>query len=90
MRWKRCEGSTFSCTSKRKKSGFGGAMAHFIIATAHGKGVLLCHQYAEKFTGVYFAHYIREHLHEASVPVHMRNPHCQQCQSTWETLPAGW
>ena len=54
--------------SKRKKYGTGEAMAHFIIVTvAQGKGVVLCEQYVEQFTGIYFADFIWERFHEAFV-----------------------
>ena len=54
MGWReRCEGLSFNCTTKSKKSGTGGAMAHFIVAFARGKGAVLCEQYIERFTGVY-------------------------------------
>ena len=66
MVWrKRCEALSFNCISKGKKSGTGGAMGHFIVAIAHGKGVVLCEQYVEQFIGAYFADFIRELFHEA-------------------------
>ena len=49
-------------------------MAHFIIVTvAQGKGVVLCEQYVEQFTGTYFADFIWERFHEAFV--NSANPH---------------
>ena len=42
-------------------------MAHFIVAIEHRKGVVLCEQYVEQFTGAYFADVIREHSHDAFV-----------------------
>lgn len=33
--------------------------AHFIVAIAHGVGVVLCEQYVELFTGAYSADFIR-------------------------------
>ena len=74
MVWrKRCEGLSFNFTSKVKKSGTGAAMAHFIVAIAHRKGVVLCEQYVERFTGAYFADVIREQFHQAFVK--SANPH---------------
>ena len=48
-------------------------MAHFIVAIAHGEGVVLCKQYVERFTGAYFADFIREYFHEAFF--NRANPH---------------
>ena len=71
MVWqKRCEGLSYNFTSK---PGTGGAMAHFIVAIPHGKEVVLCKQYVERFTCTYFADAIWEHFHEAFV--NSANPH---------------
>ena len=80
MVWrKRCEALSFNCISKGKKSGTGGAMGHFIVAIAHGKGVVLCEQYVEQFIGAYFADFIREHFmkHLPIVPIYMGNSSCK-------------
>jgi transposase len=63
MVWrKRSEGLNPNCTSKGKKAGSGGRMANFIVAIAYGKGVVLCEQYEDRFTGQYFADFIRKHF----------------------------
>ena len=46
-----------------------GAMGHFIVAIAHGKGVVLCEQYIERFTSAYF-------VRLSIVPIHMENSSC--------------
>ena len=60
-----CEGLKLGCTSKGNKAGTGGKMAHFIVAIACGKGVMLCEQYEERFTGKYYADFVREHFTRA-------------------------
>ena len=65
MIWrKRSEGLKLQCTTKRKKTGSEGSKAHFIVAIAHKSGVVLCEQYTGRFTGTYFAEFIREHFGE--------------------------
>ena len=66
MVWrKRSEGLGLQCTSKGKKEGTGGRMAHFVVCIAYNKGVMLCEQYTKRFTGEYFASFIRKHFEEA-------------------------
>ena len=63
MAWRKPnEGLCLNCTSKGKKAGSGGRMAHFIVAIAYQKGVICCEQYQDRFTGVYFANFIRTHF----------------------------
>ena len=59
---KRSEGLSPLCTAKGKKEGSGGKVAHFIVAIAYKKGVVLCEQYEETFTGSYFASFIKRHF----------------------------
>ena len=82
MVWReRCEG--FNCTSKGKKSGTGGAMAHFIVTIAHGKGVVLCEQYVERCLLcllvltllILFGNTFMNHL--STVPNYMGNSSCK-------------
>ena len=61
---KRKEGLSLNCTTRGKKVGFRGKMAHFIVAIAYNRGVVLCEQYHESFTGEYFANFIRTHFHD--------------------------
>ena len=66
MIWrKRSEGLKLQCTTKVKKAGSGGSVAHSIVAIAHKSGVVLCEQYTGRFTGAYFAEFIRKHFEEA-------------------------
>ena len=66
MAWRKtCEGLSSKCTSKGKKAGTGGKMVHFIVAIAYNRGVVLCEQYQDRFTGDYFANFIKEHFNEA-------------------------
>ena len=48
------------CTSKGRKEGVGGKMAHFMVAMAYGKGVVGCHQYHDNLNGEMFADMIKE------------------------------
>lgn len=67
MVWrKKCEGLNPLCTAKGKKAGTGGRMAHYVVCISYLKGVILCEQYTESFTGKYFADkIIRKHFDEA-------------------------
>ena len=66
MVWrKKCEGLKLGCTCKGKKAGTGGRMAHFIVAIAYRKGVMLCEQYQERFTGKCYAEFVRKHFPRA-------------------------
>ena len=66
MIWrKKSEGLKLQCTTKAKKTGSGGSVAHCIVAITHKRGAILCEQYTGCFTGAYFAEFIREHFEEA-------------------------
>ena len=62
MAWRRSEGLNLFCTSKGKKVGNQGRMAHFIDAISYGKGVICCHPYQNPITGKYFAEFIRNNF----------------------------
>lgn len=47
---------------KEKKQGNGGGMAHFVIATAFNKGIVMCKQHHEKFTVKQFAELVKENV----------------------------
>lgn len=59
--WKK-KGESLSrqCTAKGKKEGVGGKMAKFMVAIAHGKGVIACHQYTGHIDGEKFAQIIKD------------------------------
>ena len=42
---KKGEGLKREYTAKGKKEGMGGRVAQFMVAIAHGKGVIKCHHY---------------------------------------------
>jgi hypothetical protein len=66
MVWrKKCEGLKLGCTSKGNKAGTGSRMALFIVAIAYRKGVMLCEQYEERFTGKYYAEFVRKYFPRA-------------------------
>ena len=66
MAWrKRKEGLSLNCTARGEKVGCGGKMAHFIVAIVYKRGVVLCEQYHEAFTGEYFANFIRTRFDDA-------------------------
>ena len=50
---KKNEGLCIDCTSKGKKAGSGGKIAHFMVCISYGKGVYFCKQY-EKMDGPIF------------------------------------
>jgi len=63
MAWrKKTEGLSLKCTTKGKKEGTGGRMVKVIVAIAHGRGTVLCHQHEEKLTGQYFADFVKMHF----------------------------
>jgi len=63
MAWRRRdEGLDPLCTAKGSHVGSGGRVAHFIVAIAHGKGVILCEQYFGRLNGEKFAQFIRDHF----------------------------
>ena len=45
------------CTSKGRKDGAGGKVAHFIAAISYGKGFILCEQY-DRMNGHNFSSFI--------------------------------
>ena len=47
---------------KEKKEDNGGRMAHFFVAIAFNKGIVMCKQYHEKLTGERFAKFIKENF----------------------------
>ena len=63
--WKKCEGLKLGCTCKGKKAGTGGRMAHFIVAIAYRKDVMLFEQYQEGFTGKCYAEFVQKHFPHA-------------------------
>ena len=70
MMWrKRREGLKFTC--KGKKEGSGRKVAHFFVAIAYGKGVILCEQYLELLSGEMFQNFVRTYFlqHLRKVPI---------------------
>ena len=64
---KKNEGLKF--TSKGKKAGYGGKVAHFMVAISYRKGVILCEEY-EKMNGQYMESFVErnfENLFELTV-----------------------
>ena len=60
--WRRKnEGLKQGCTSKGKKVGSGGKVAHFMVCISYGKGVCFCEQY-EKMSGAYFADFVKRNF----------------------------
>ena len=55
---KRNEGLKQGCTSKGKKVGSGGKVAHFMVSISYGKGVYFCEQF-EKMNGPYFSDFVK-------------------------------
>ena len=55
---KRTEGLDIACVAKGKKEGC--RNANFMVATAHGKGVVMCREYEGPITGAKFADIMRE------------------------------
>ena len=65
MAWQlKNEGLRPHCTAKRSHVGSGGREAHFILAIAHLKGVVLCEQYEGKISGDMFSDFMKTHLQE--------------------------
>ena len=52
------------CTAKGSHVGLGGRVAHFIVVTAHQKGVALCEQYEGKINGDMPSDFIKTHFQE--------------------------
>ena len=59
---KSTEGLHVNCTAKGKKEGTGGKVAKFMVAIAHGKGVVGVHQYYGNISGEKFADYVRSNF----------------------------
>ena len=59
---KKGESLSRHCTSKGKKEGVGGKMAKFMVAIAHGKGVIGCHQYTGHINGEKFSQIIKDYF----------------------------
>ena len=51
-------------TAKGKKEGTGGSVAQFMVAIAHGKGVIKCHHYSGNINAETFADFVKEHFPE--------------------------
>ena len=75
--WKRPKESlTLHCTAKGKKEGVGGKIAKFMVAIAHGRGVIGCHHYTGPMDGLAFAEMIDETFplwHASTVDTTQRN-----------------
>ena len=56
---RRGEGLSQQCSAKGKKEGVGGKQAKFMVAIAHGKGVIQAHQYYGYINGELFASIIK-------------------------------
>ena len=56
---KKNDGLCIDCTSKGKKAGIGGKIAHFMVCISYRKGVYFCEQY-EKMDGPYFAEFVKK------------------------------
>lgn len=60
--WRRKnEGLKKGCTSKGKKVGSGGKVAHFMVCICYGKGVYFSEQY-EKMNGAFFANFVKRNF----------------------------
>ena len=67
MTWKRpADGLSFQRTAKGSHEGNGGKVAHFLVAIAYGKGVILAEQYEGNMNGEKFSEFIREEFKERS------------------------
>ena len=65
MTWRRpSDGLRFQYTAKGSHEGSGGSVAHFIVAIAYGKGVVLAEQYLGSLNGQKFADFVRTHFSE--------------------------
>ena len=66
MAWRKAnEGLSAECTTKGSHEGTGGKVAHFMVAVAYDKGVVLCEQYKGNINGEKFADFIRDNFKEA-------------------------
>ena len=52
----------FGLTAKSNNIGVGGKLAHFLVAIAHKKGVILCEEYKGHMTGAKFAEFVTKSL----------------------------
>ena len=59
MAWRR-RNEGLSRTTRGRKEGSGGNMAHFFVAIAHTHGVVLCKQYPWVLTGERFAKFVKQ------------------------------
>ena len=50
------------CTAKVSHVGSSGSLAHFIVAIAHQKGVVLCEQYEGKINRDMFSDFMKTHF----------------------------
>ena len=67
LAWRRKrEGLDLNCTAKGSHVGFGGRVAHFLVAIAFNGGVILCQQYHRNINGEMFAQFILEHFNDIS------------------------
>ena len=65
MAWRRRdEGLEPKCTAKGSHVGSGGNVAHFIVAIAYDKGVVLSEQYTGRINGDMFANFVTEHFQD--------------------------
>ena len=61
MAWRKpCGGLSFNQTAKGSHEGSGARTAHFIVAIAYSKGVILAEQYEGHLNGQKFANFVRE------------------------------
>lgn len=61
MAWRKpSDGLSYNQTSKGSHEGSGGRTAHFIVAIAYNKGVILAEQYEGHLNGQKFADFVRE------------------------------
>ena len=58
------EGLKREYTAKGKKKGMGGRVTRFMLAIAHGKGVIKCHHYNGNINAEAFADFVKELLPE--------------------------
>ena len=65
MAWKKKgEGLDLICTSKGSHVGSGSRVAHFLVAIAFNRGVILCKQYYGNINSEMFAQFILEHFND--------------------------
>ena len=96
--WKK-KGESLSrhCTAKGKKEGVGGKMAKFMVAIAHGKGVIACHQYTGHIDGEKFSQMVEDYFPDmfssSSNPVRKLflqdgdpSQNCKLARETWGNL----